>query len=175
MKLPKMPKMPLPKMPKSVSKVLENQYVLYFVFFLALTNLFGYMILGNIHAIVFFIIAGFVCTFFTKNMIIIMSIPIVLTSVLMVGKQVKESFQDMMDASSPDLAPKSALPDSAVPKSALPDSAVPDSALPTASVQKKIKNIIYPEYETNKENEENVTNEDSMIPLDSAQIPESDA
>jgi len=90
----KLPKISLPKMPKSVSKVLENKYVLYFVFFLALTNLFGYMLLGNVHAIIFFILAGFVCTFFTKNMILIISIPIVLTSVLMVGQKVKESFEN---------------------------------------------------------------------------------
>ncbi len=90
----KLPKISLPKMPKSVSKVLENKYVLYFVFFLALTNLFGYMLLGNVHAIIFFILAGFVCSYFTKNMILIISIPIVLTSVLMVGQKVKESFEN---------------------------------------------------------------------------------
>lgn len=90
----KLPKISLPKMPKSVSKVLENKYVLYFVFFLALTNLFGYMLLGNVHAIIFFILAGFACSYFTKNMILIISIPIVLTSVLMVGQKVKESFQN---------------------------------------------------------------------------------
>lgn len=94
MKLPKLPKISLPKIPKAVSKVLENKYVLYFVFFLALTNLFGYMLLGNVQAIIFFILAGFVCSYFTKNMILIISIPIVLTSVLMVGQKVKESFQN---------------------------------------------------------------------------------
>lgn len=107
MKLPKLPKISLPKIPKAVSKVLENKYVLYFVFFLALTNLFGYMILGNVHAIIFFILAGFVCTFFTKNMVLIISIPIVLTSVLMIGQKIKETFQTMEDESSTDKPKKS--------------------------------------------------------------------
>jgi hypothetical protein len=152
MKLPKMPKISLPKMPKSVSKVLENQYVLYFVFFLALTNLFGYMILGNIHAIIFFIIAGFVCSFFTKNMILILSIPIVLTSVLMIGQKVKESFQNSSDSS--------------MPTSSMPTSSMPTSSMPTVSVPKKNNvDIVYPV--------DQEPNEDSMIPLDSAQIPES--
>lgn len=90
----KLPKISLPKIPKEIYKVLENKYVLYFVFFLALTNLFGYMLLGNVNSIIFFILAGFVCSYFTKNMILIISIPIVLTSVLMVGQKVKESFQN---------------------------------------------------------------------------------
>jgi hypothetical protein len=118
------------------------------------------MTLGNVYAVIFFIFVGFVCSFFTKNMIIIMSIPIVVTSVLMVGEKVKESFQDMMESSSS------------------PDSGIPNSGLPTSLVQRKIKNVIYPEYEINEEtspNDEPSPNEDSMIPLDSAKIPESDA
>jgi len=107
MKLPKLPKISLPKIPKAISKVLENKYVLYFVFFLALANLFGYMLLGNVNAIIFFILAGFVCKFFTKNMILIISIPIVLTSVLMIGQKIKETFQTMEDKSSTDKPKKS--------------------------------------------------------------------
>lgn len=139
----KLPKLSLPKMPKSVSKVLENKYVLYFVFFLALTNLFGYMLLGNVHAIIFFILAGFVSTFFTKNMIVIISIPIVLTSVLMVGQKVKESFenkQDNMSSSSPD----SSSPDSSSPHSSSPDSSSPGSSNPSKN---NLDNLISPEYD----------------------------
>ncbi len=88
-------KFPKLSLPKTVVKVLENKYVLYFVFFLALINLFGYMVLGNIHAILFFILVGFLSTFFTKNMIVVLSVPIVLTSVLMIGQKVKESFETM--------------------------------------------------------------------------------
>jgi hypothetical protein len=79
---------------KNLSKMLENKYVLYFVFILAIINLFGYMITGNLNSIVFFVLVGFLTSFFSKNMIIILTIPLVLTSVLMVGKTVKESFQN---------------------------------------------------------------------------------
>lgn len=91
MKFPKFPKF-MDK--KNLSKMIENKYVLYFVFILAIINLFGYMITGNLNSIIFFILVGFLTTFFSKNMIIILTVPLVLTSVLMVGKKVKESFEN---------------------------------------------------------------------------------
>ncbi len=81
------------KIPKSFSKMLENKYVLYFVLFLTLINLLGYMILGNFNAIIFFILAAFLTANFSKNMIVVLSIPLILTSVFMVGKAVKEGFE----------------------------------------------------------------------------------
>jgi ABC-type multidrug transport system fused ATPase/permease subunit len=83
------------KIPKSFSKMLENKYVLYFVLFLTLINLLGYMILGNFNAIIFFILAAFLTANFSKNMIVVLSIPLILTSVFMVGKAVKEGFEEM--------------------------------------------------------------------------------
>jgi len=74
------------KLPKNFIKMLENKYVLYFVLFLAIANLLGYLFLGNIHAIVFFILVGFLVGNFSKNMIIILTVPLILTSILMVGK-----------------------------------------------------------------------------------------
>ena len=73
--------------------MLENKYVLYFVLFLTLINLLGYMILGNFNAIIFFILAAFLTANFSKNMIVVLSIPLILTSVFMVGKAVKEGFE----------------------------------------------------------------------------------
>jgi hypothetical protein len=83
------------KIPKSFSKMLENKYVLYFVLFLTLINLLGYMLLGNFNAIIFFILAAFLTANFSKNMIVVLSIPLILTSVFMVGKAVKEGFEEM--------------------------------------------------------------------------------
>jgi len=74
--------------------MLENKYVLYFVLFLAVTNLLGYLVLGNINAIIFFILVGFLVGNFSKNMIIILTVPLVLTSILMVGKKVTEGMTD---------------------------------------------------------------------------------
>jgi hypothetical protein len=90
----KFPKLPNFMDKKNLSKMLENKYVLYFVFILAIINLFGYMITGNFNSIIFFVLVGFLTTFFSKNMILILTVPLVLTSVLMVGKTVKESFKN---------------------------------------------------------------------------------
>jgi hypothetical protein len=79
---------------KNLSKILENKYVLYFVFVLAIINLFGYMVTGNLNSIIFFVLVAFLTRFFSKNMIIILTIPLILTSVLMVGKTVKENFEN---------------------------------------------------------------------------------
>jgi hypothetical protein len=79
---------------KNLSKMLENKYVLYFVFVLAIINLFGYMVTGNLNSIIFFVLVAFLTRFFSKNMIIILTIPLILTSVLMVGKTVKENFEN---------------------------------------------------------------------------------
>ena len=93
------------KVPKSVFKLLENKYVLYFVLFLAVSNLLGYMIVGNMNAVILFILIGGLMTFFSKNMIIVLSVPLVLTSVLLVGNKVSEGFDpEVKDENSQGLA-----------------------------------------------------------------------
>jgi hypothetical protein len=88
------------KVPKSVSKMLENKYVLYFVLFLAVTNILGYMVLGNITSIVFFVLIAYLVSNFSKNMIIILSVPLILTSVLMVGSKAVEGMTNPDTSSS---------------------------------------------------------------------------
>jgi fructose-specific component phosphotransferase system IIB-like protein len=78
------------KLPSSVSKVLTNKYVLYFVLFLAVTNVLGYMIMGQFTATLFFIIIAYLISNFSQNMIIILGSSLLLTNVLMVGNTVKE-------------------------------------------------------------------------------------
>jgi hypothetical protein len=83
------------KMPSSISKLLENKYVLYIVFFLAVTNVFGYMVMGNYKAIALFILVGYLVHCFNKNMIIVLLTPLVLTSIFMAGGIMKEGAQNM--------------------------------------------------------------------------------
>ena len=65
-------------MPKHSSKkmdlkaLLKNRNVLYVVFFFAIVNLFSYLMLKQLDAVAFFIIIGFLTTYFSKNMIIVM-------------------------------------------------------------------------------------------------------
>lgn len=62
--------------------LITNQYVLYAVVVLALLNLVGYMMVGDYGAMVFFILAGVLSTYFTKNMVITLLSAILLTNVI---------------------------------------------------------------------------------------------
>ena len=83
------------KIPSSITKLLENKYVLYFVFFLALSNIFGYMVTGNIKAISLFILIGYLVYSFNKNMIIVLIVPLLLTSIFMSSKLMVEGNENM--------------------------------------------------------------------------------
>jgi hypothetical protein len=66
--------------------ILHNVFVLYFILFISLANLF-YLV--NSHDYAFagaFVLIGFITSFFSKNMIVILCIALVSTNVLQFGK-----------------------------------------------------------------------------------------
>ena len=78
----------------NLKSLLKDKNVLYVVLFIAITNLFAYLMLREFDAIVFFLVVGFLSSYFSKNMIIIMLIAILSTNFLigtkLLGKAVKE-------------------------------------------------------------------------------------
>ena len=82
------------KLPRSVTNLLENKYVLYFVLFLAVSNLLGYIMMGNMKPVFAFILIAYLVSRFSKNMILIMIIPLILISFLMVGNRVREGLEN---------------------------------------------------------------------------------
>ena len=74
------------KYPK-IEKLLQNKSVLYVVSFLAIMNLLGYLLLQNINAAMFFAVVGFLSSYFTKNMIIILLIAMISTNIYVLGNQ----------------------------------------------------------------------------------------
>ena len=82
------------KIPSSVSKILTNKYFLYFVLFLAVTNVLGYMVTGNFAAILFFAMVAYITHRFNKNMAIVLGVALFVTSFLMIGKRVKEGLEN---------------------------------------------------------------------------------
>jgi len=86
------------KLPKSVSKLLENKYVLYVVFFLALTNLLGYLAMGNYKAIALFVLVGYLVYMFNKNMIVVLGSSLILTSIFAYGNIRIEGNTTMKDS-----------------------------------------------------------------------------
>ena len=79
----------------NLNSFLKDKNVLYVVLFLAITNIFGYLMLRNFDAIVFFFVVGFLSTYFSKNMIIIMIIAMISTN-LLVGTKLLGSYKEGM-------------------------------------------------------------------------------
>ena len=86
-------------MPK-VDKLLNDKNVLYVVFAVAILNLMGYLLVQNTEAIAFFLIVGFLSTYFSKNMIIVLIIAMVSTSIFTStrGRYVKEGMRTNREA-----------------------------------------------------------------------------
>jgi len=82
--------------------LLRNRNVLYVVLFFSTLNLFSYLMMRQLDAVAFFIIIGFLTTYFSKNMIIVMLTSIVSTFFLvqinLLGK--KEGYEGMEDKDS---------------------------------------------------------------------------
>jgi hypothetical protein len=72
------------------SKLLTNKYFLYFIVFLAVTNVFGYLVTDKINAVIFFALVGFLVSNFSKNMTVILLVSIVATNLLMANKTMRE-------------------------------------------------------------------------------------
>ena len=66
--------------------LIYNKTVLYLIFIIALTNLFLIFQQNDIFSIVFFFLIGFLTTFFSKNMIVILCICLFFTNVLKYGR-----------------------------------------------------------------------------------------
>jgi len=64
-----------------MDKLLNDKNVLYVVFVVAILNILGYLLVQNIDAVAFFLIIGFLSTYFSKNMIVVLIIAIVSTSI----------------------------------------------------------------------------------------------
>jgi len=62
-----------------LQSLLRNRNVLYVVLFFSVINLFSYLMLKQLDAVAFFIIIGFLTTYFSKNMIIVMLTSVVST------------------------------------------------------------------------------------------------
>jgi len=64
----------------STSSFLTNPIVKNVVIFISIFNVIGYIVLGNADAVVYFIILGCLMWSFSKNMTIVLGIPIIFTN-----------------------------------------------------------------------------------------------
>jgi len=66
------------------NKLLVNKTFLYVVFFLAITNVLGYLFLGDDQALTQFILIAIITYFFNKNMTVVLLVALLLTNFLKV-------------------------------------------------------------------------------------------
>lgn len=79
------------------SKLLTNKYFLYFIVFLAITNVIGYLVTNKLNAIVFFALICLLMANFSKNMVVILLVAIVATNLLMVNSRMREGMENGSD------------------------------------------------------------------------------
>ena len=81
------------KLPSTISKILTNKYVLYFIAFLSLTNVLGYMISGDTNHIIVFVLVGVIMTYFSKNMTIVLLVSLLVSNLFSISIIFREGFE----------------------------------------------------------------------------------
>jgi len=84
-----------------MQKFLSNKYVLMVVTVLAVLNLIGYMALYDFESVVYFILVGCVTYFFSKNMIVVLGVPLIFVNLFRVKSRegMENENTSTMDAS----------------------------------------------------------------------------
>jgi len=76
------------------SKILTNKYFLYFIVFLAVTNVFGYLVMNKTNAVIFFAVVGMITYQFSKNMAVVLMVCLVATNLLMSSNVLREGLEN---------------------------------------------------------------------------------
>ena len=96
------------KLKSVLNKLLTNSWVLKIVFMTSLVSVLSYVVLGNIEAFMFFVALAALVRYFSRNMIIILGVPLVLVNLYDLNKRKKNNKEGLENNT-----------DSSVPKKAL--------------------------------------------------------
>ncbi len=88
--------------PSTSGTPLTNKWMLYAVFAGALYEMFSYFMRYDFYAISIFLIVGFLVSFFSKNMVVILIMAIALTRLMRYGQKLSEGFADEVAAEEED-------------------------------------------------------------------------
>jgi O-antigen ligase len=86
----------------TLSKFLTNKWVLKIVALLAFLNVIGYLIMGNLNTVLSFVIVAVLVRYFSKNMIIVLGIPLILVNLLSLKGIVYEGLENNSTTTTPD-------------------------------------------------------------------------
>lgn len=76
------------------TKLFTNKYFLYFMVFLASTNMLGYLVTNKMNAIIFFALVSLLTYQFSKNMSVILLVSIITTNFLIANKSRREGLDN---------------------------------------------------------------------------------
>ena len=78
----------------NISKILANKKTLHVVFVISLLNMIGYLVYGNFHAIVLFLLITGVVSNFSKNISVVLLIPLFIVNLFVLGNSTKEGMEN---------------------------------------------------------------------------------
>ena len=118
------------KLPKVVESLLQDKNVLYVVAFLAVINFFGYIVLRDSYAMLIFLSIGFISTYFSKNMTVVLITTLILTNFITVVSRnlVSVGRKEGFDAATPDSTAAESDTQAATKPAAAPPAAAPAAA-----------------------------------------------
>ena len=79
-----------------LKSLMKNKTFLYFVLFIAVVNAFGYLMMREFEAVMLFVLVGFLTTYFSNNMIIVLLTAIVVTN-LFASSRLTIKFKEGME------------------------------------------------------------------------------
>jgi hypothetical protein len=78
----------------NISKILTSSILLKVIFILSFFNLIGYLVYGDYHAIIFFFLVAGLVKYFSRNMILILGVPLFVVNLFVLGKSTKEGMEN---------------------------------------------------------------------------------
>ena len=79
------------KLKSVLNKLLTNSWVLKIVFMTSLVSVLSYIFMGNIDAFMFFVVMAGLIGYFSRNMIIILGVPLILVNLYVLNKSKKNN------------------------------------------------------------------------------------
>jgi hypothetical protein len=83
--------------PSTYGGILTNKWVLYFIFFVGIYDVINFYQSGNITSVAVFVIVGFLTSFFSKNMIVVIVAAISVSHLITYGNKVSEGLDEEDD------------------------------------------------------------------------------
>ena len=153
------------------SDILHNKYVLYASFFFAILTAAGYLLSNNLEAICIFVLIGFLTTYFSKNMIIVLLVTTVATNFVVMmrnknrslieGLETKETEEEKKKKENADATDTKAAPATAPATAASAPAGAPAGSVPKQTSEEFSMEKVAPangHTKNNKNTTENLSN-----------------